>query len=298
MSSVTSYAIKQQGGSFDLVFEDRFELVFLIGRTARLSRFVRPAVAVEVTRQLSFYTLFINIKLLCLDVYEYIIWRCRCLNSQSEESMQREAAAATIQRLWRYTKDSTGQPYHPSQRSQRSLRHSKRRSIVRTHLPFCGPDSPSHASNKSRQPKSGNSQVGATMRELTAQRMAIGILAALLVTVAFSFRQRDLTPYLTSVLLHNQTQDAQYAMKALRAARIITPNLLQYTFANGSSISFPTDYDIDSLRESEVLNVTISPFTGNSTTTLYVTRDDVVFDAFANIVAEIFMIVIWITGVM
>ena len=49
------------------------------------------------------------------------------------------------------------------------------------------------------------SQVGGAMRELTGQRVAIGILVALLLTATFTYVEEDATRPATMMILHAQT---------------------------------------------------------------------------------------------
>ena len=83
------------------------------------------------------------------------------------------------------------------------------------------------------------SQVGTAMRELTGQRVAIGILLSLVCTVLFTHTENDATRPSSMIVLHTQTADPLFADKALFAARSSSiPDLYKYKFANGSVVDF------------------------------------------------------------
>ena len=146
------------------------------------------------------------------------------------------------------------------------------------------------------------SQVGSAMRELTGQRVAIGIIVALLLTVIFTYTEEDATRPTTMIVLHSQTKFDAFATKALNAARMTAvPDLFSYELANGEIVQYdvvengrtPSD-----LRPSERLRITILTVDVNDTTTgsfsVYSERRE---EAVVTILSTLFIVLLWFFGV-
>jgi len=99
------------------------------------------------------------------------------------------------------------------------------------------------------------SHVGGAMRELTGQRVAIGILVALLLTAFFTYVEEDATRHATMMILHAQTTGTRINMDgtqtvtrpppqswinmALKAARSSSvPDMYRFDIANGKNVTF------------------------------------------------------------
>jgi class 3 adenylate cyclase len=146
------------------------------------------------------------------------------------------------------------------------------------------------------------SQVGSAMRELTGQRVAIGIIVALLFTVLFTYTEEDATRPTTMVVLHSQTSMVAFADKSLDAARSSSvPDLFYYQMANGENRS----YDViennrppSELRPSEKLNVTVITNVTNITTIgLFSYRDERREEGFVAFLSTLFILLLWFFGV-
>lgn len=136
---------------------------------------------------------------------------------------------------------------------RRNLTHSANRSArqIRKKASYYSRDSSSH--------------VGAAMRELTGQRVAIGVIVAMLLNIVFTYKEDDATPVMTMILLHGQTSNARCANNALNIARSsVVPNLFSYKRFNESGLVLSEEYELDSgrtfdhIRMREMLNVTVS----------------------------------------
>ena len=117
----------------------------------------------------------------------------------------------------------------------------------------------------SQYSRDSSSHVGAAMRELTGQRVAIGVIIAILLNVLFTYKEDDGTPIMTMILLHGQTRNEKFANMALNIARSsVVPNLLSYRRYNESGLLLSEEYELgsgrslDDIRLREMLNITIA----------------------------------------
>ena len=147
--------------------------------------------------------------------------------------------------------------------------------------------------------RKAESQVGTAMREITGQRVAIGIILSLIITVLFTYRELDDSPVRTMVMLHNQTAVSDdFKDVSIAAAReSVIPALFSYEDASGNV----TYYDLDNvrpenLREGEILEINI---TDGSSSTLgtFSYREEVRDQALVRLISTIFIIFIWLFGV-
>jgi hypothetical protein len=147
-----------------------------------------------------------------------------------------------------------------------------------------------------RQPES---QVGSAMRELTGQRVAIGIIIALLLTVLFTYSENDATRPSTMIVLHNQTMNEKYANASLKAARDSSiPDLYEYEFANGEIQTFTlTGENPDKLRDREVLRISIMDPLGGKTVGLFAYRNERRDAALVELCSTVFILLVWFFGV-
>lgn len=158
------------------------------------------------------------------------------------------------------------------------------------------------SSNVSTAAKRRNeSQVGTAMRELTGQRVAIGIILALVLTVLFTYTEEDSTRPSAMIVLHNQTGTGDFASRALFAAReSAIPDLFQYQLANGSvwnySVSEIGGDPSVTLRPRETYIVQITAPSG-TTVGNFAFRNERVQQAWVSIFSTIFIILIWFFGV-
>jgi class 3 adenylate cyclase len=168
------------------------------------------------------------------------------------------------------------------------------------------------------------SQVGGAMRELTGQRVAIGILLALFLTATFTYVEDDATRPATMVILHAQTTGTSispdgmttitqpppqsWIETALNAARrSAVPDLYQFDAAtiNGSheTYQFAVEENQD-LRNRERLQVTIKStnMTSPSNSTMasvgwFAYRGERQNEALVQLFSTIFILLLWLFGV-
>lgn len=149
--------------------------------------------------------------------------------------------------------------------------------------------------------KRKESQVGTAMRELTGQRVAIGIIVALVLTVLFTYTEQDATRPAAMIVLHNQTGNEAFANRSLAAARASSiPDLYFYQLANGETRTFPIpelgDDPASTLRPREIYNVNVTGATG-TTIGNFAFRNERVEQAWVSIFSTIFIILVWFFGV-
>ena len=143
------------------------------------------------------------------------------------------------------------------------------------------------------------SQVGSAMRELTGQRVAIGIIIALVLTVLFTYSENDATRPSTMIVLHNQTMNNNYAAASLNAARDSSiPDLYQYVFANGTTQNFTViGENPENLRDREILKIAVVDSHGFQTVGFFAYRDEKKNQALVELCATVFILLVWFFGV-
>ena len=202
-------------------------------------------------------------------VFKKIIGFLTCKACSKEKNHATEAAE-DIKKVWRM---SVANNFLDSVK-QRSLA----KSMVPSSLRKSKKGSNSSLGSSSSKRKQTESHVGTAMRELTGQRVALGIVLSLTITVLFTYQEFNETSFRTMVMLHEQTS-VSVAFKdiAIEAARNSTiPNLYKYEDALGNP---PTYYDLDtimpkSLREREILEVNVTDGSSSTMGTFSIERTD------------------------
>jgi class 3 adenylate cyclase len=144
------------------------------------------------------------------------------------------------------------------------------------------------------------SQVGTAMRELSGQRVAVGIIIALIFTVLLTYTEDDVTRPSTMVVLHNQTGNPSFADKSLDAARRSTiPDMYSYRFANGTERLFELTGDErpDKLRDREKILISINDTNGRTTTAYFSFRHERQEEALVSLFSTLFVLLVWFFGV-
>jgi len=265
----------------------------IVGRAARLARFIRPSTAVKISRSVNILNIIQKVRTWWnrnsrSRTMNWIFHRfCFCFGPVYEKHLQRDDAAVIIQRAWLKFNGYSNLP--DKRRSLASFRSMK--AIARL-------STSSIRRGRSKSKSHEDSQVGAAMRELTAQRIVIFIMLAILLAIILTYRELNTTPIEVMKTLHFQTQFANYSGTALEAARITTlPNMFAYNFSNGSKITWElSQYDFDQLRDSEIMNVTIISRMGDrilSTGASVVIRENVQQEAFISILWGVAIIIFW-----
>lgn len=232
------------------------------------------------------------------------------LRNTKHEEFRRQVAATKIQRAWRATvaqspevgNDVAWIGQRGSVRSAMAASGKKKHHLWRTAEALTSSKHSTQTSTRGRRPES---QVGSAMRELTAQRVALGIIIALLLTVLFTYNENDATRPSSMIVLHNQTANEDYATASLQAARgTAIPDLYQYTFESGETVNFTVSSEEDpaDLREREKVRITVKTSfldgtSGNETVGLFAYRQERHNQAWVQICATLFILFIWLFGV-
>mmetsp|Transcript_20576 Transcript_20576/g.44963 ORF Transcript_20576/g.44963 Transcript_20576/m.44963 type:complete len:1245 (+) Transcript_20576:360-4094(+) len=210
----------------------------------------------------------------------------------SDEKQHSTEAARKIQKAWRVSKGN----HFMSSVKKNSLAKSLMPSSLRKSQKE---DSTSSLGSSSNKHKRAESQVGTAMRELTGQRVALGIILSLVITVLFTYVENNDTPARTMVMLHNQTSVSNVfkdiAIGAARSSAI--PNLFKYEDAGGNT----TYYDLNSirpdlLREREILEINVTDGSSSTMGTFSV-EEQARGAALVRLLSTIFIILIWLFGV-
>ncbi|CAJ1936523.1 unnamed protein product [Cylindrotheca closterium] len=206
------------------------------------------------------------------------------LVSDPNRDLKRHLAAIKIQRAWRW-----------------------KMSMTRLHSMRGANGQPTNGGprfrNSSTMDIKEQTQVGRAMAEITGQRLAITILASLLLTLLFSYFENKATAPAAMVVLHGQSVNAvntgNYTIeRALDAARISVPGLFEYqTKSVETPFEYGVGYIINDLREREKLQITVTDVDGNISKGLFVFREERVDEARIQFFATIFSCLIWFLGV-
>ncbi|GKY97177.1 hypothetical protein MPSEU_000676100 [Mayamaea pseudoterrestris] len=238
----------------------------------------------------------------------------------SDEQWRRHVAATKIQRLWRRYKGmdpdyllESGTGWKPLGRASKTTDQAlqKKSSIMHFSISRAlpgrrGTTTASAAATKplnrsGRKTVNRESQVGTAMRELTGQRVAIGIIIGLLLTVLFTYTEVDATRPATMIVLHNQTSYPAFANRSLEAAMSSSiPDLYTYVLANGQIKNFSISEmqaGERALRPRETLIVTIQGYDGSATTGKFALKDERQEEALVALLSTIFILVVWFFGV-
>eukprot|EP00980_Cylindrotheca_fusiformis_P031523 scaffold26496_cov113-Cylindrotheca_fusiformis.AAC.6 len=220
----------------------------------------------------------------------------RFMESEKPHSVHHDAAV-TIQRAWRaHSKSDTAT--NSSSNSDGVSPLDKTTSQGRK-----GSILTSNGRASRFQLKSGTlreSQVGSDMRELTGQRVALGVLLSLLFTVIFSYTEPSTTTATAMVALHNQTQSTQFQKQVLDSAKDTSiPDLFFYEATSGNQFFFPpedTNLDGTELKSRDWLRVVVVDTSNQLSIGWFSLRDDQTQMAVMSIVSTIVIIIIWFVG--
>ncbi|CAJ1936529.1 unnamed protein product [Cylindrotheca closterium] len=151
------------------------------------------------------------------------------------------------------------------------------------------------------QQKSGTlqeSQVGSDMRELTGQRVALGVLFSLVFTVLFTYTEPSTTTESAMIVLHNQTRNLAFERPVLNAAKDSSvPHLFKYKTSRDHDFDLPlTDINGNELKERDQLVVTVIDPDDRKSIGWFSNRRLETQKALTSIVATFFIIIIWFVG--
>eukprot|EP00546_Thalassionema_frauenfeldii_P004269 CAMPEP_0178907882 /NCGR_PEP_ID=MMETSP0786-20121207/7615_1 /TAXON_ID=186022 /ORGANISM="Thalassionema frauenfeldii, Strain CCMP 1798" /LENGTH=823 /DNA_ID=CAMNT_0020579725 /DNA_START=877 /DNA_END=3348 /DNA_ORIENTATION=+ len=233
-----------------------------------------------------------------------------------DEDFRRDVAATRIQKAWRARMSDGGAqgrqyedyawaPSHefnvnPAENTRKSRSFRKSLGTQTNALGAMSVRRARITSGSRRQ----ESQVGNAMRELTGQRVAVGIILALIITVLFTYTESDATRSCTMITLHDQTSNSAYANASLDAAyNSSIPDLLQYNFSNGESRTFPSGVvakdraQIDKLRNREIVEITVNDPLTNKTMGKFDNKQQQRDAAWVQLLSTIFILLVWYFGV-
>ena len=229
-----------------------------------------------------------------------------------EEDFRRQVAAVKIQRAWRsahtHGYDSQSDDLDVAWKGRGTATNAMERALHQRSFALRNGRKPSSMSNlksslgnpsESRK-RRNESQVGTAMRELSGQRVAMGIILSLIVTVLLTYTENNATRPSTMIVLHTQTEHSSFAEKSLEAARMSSiPDLYSYKFANNTIQTFELfgDEHPDKLRDREKIKISVEGFDGNVTTGYFSYRNERQEEALVSLLSTIFVLLVWFFGV-
>mmetsp|Transcript_29728 Transcript_29728/g.59764 ORF Transcript_29728/g.59764 Transcript_29728/m.59764 type:complete len:1176 (-) Transcript_29728:21-3548(-) len=308
-------------------FHFNWEILVVIGRTARLARPIRSHVLVE---GMHFYVTR-NAKLLYLNPSFWLRKLASLQNYRSKSSRNETSLAHASERvLVGSAATNTGNVFSLGDTMRGSdLRNSMVRvteeqdselSTEGKKKCFCFPckenlipkeirrksykaggESDDENGTESKQYHYGNSKdtrshVGATMQQLTGQRVALGVFLAFLMNVLCNWQRTDATPIMAMAVLHGQTDNTMFAKQAVETARdTVIPNLL--TYSRGGSVLLNETIPAH-LRPRELLYINISSLESGVTTTGCFSIENYLEQlALYEILMVLFIIIVWLLGI-
>ena len=345
-----------------------WDLLAIIGKTARVARFIRSSTAVKLASRINWFKILntcnplyylrrlkkvtptdAKARVKSIDILDRrASWTNAILRSKIQHSnpsitgsidhrgggmgiiysmlrtvgilkdnkyeFRRQVAATKIQRAWRrcratHSADSDGHENHGyddmawkgrgSSSNVNSISNKKSNVLQsRTSMNPNGSDTVLRGSDRRRR---NESQVGTAMRQLTGQRVAIGIIIALVMTVLLTYQEISAAEATTMIVLHSQTSNELYAEKALLAAKSSSmEDLFEYYSASGKAFEFPLkngDMDPADLRDNEKLRIIVKDSANNVTVGLLSIRDQIREQAVVSILTTIFVLLVWFFGV-
>jgi class 3 adenylate cyclase len=150
-----------------------------------------------------------------------------------------------------------------------------------------------------------DSQVGTAMAEVTGQWVAAIILIGLVLTIIFTYHERDATRPSTMVVLHNQVMRSANEFGVEKAVNTsvssVIPDLYEYTGESDTlneTIAFRFDpgIDVDTLREREKLKIIVEDSKGRTEGT-FENKREIQDEALVELLMTIFVLVVWFLGV-
>lgn len=150
-----------------------------------------------------------------------------------------------------------------------------------------------------------DSQVGTAMAEVTGQWVATITLFSLILTVLFSYHERDATRPATMVVLHGQVtqgSDPSLAERAINTSvQSVIPDLLDYKLwepdLNDVSLNFFFEPEREvGLRDREKLKIIVKDSWGTSEGT-FENRNEKRAEAMLELLVTIFVLLVWFLGV-
>jgi class 3 adenylate cyclase len=238
------------------------------------------------------------------------VWRAALYSGHNDDGVE-GSERSTSESAWKGNYRSGGRNVNPVDRAlqKRSFLHNYGKMNVKNIgadaiVPAAGRNGEMGGSPPSTQMSPtqtrNESQVGSAMRELTGQRVAIGILLALILTVLFTYTESNATRPSTMIVLHTQTMHSDFADKSLDAARNSSvPDMFEYTFANNTIRKFTltNGEGQTDLRDRETLRITVTGSDNNVTTGVFSQKNEAHEDALVAFLSTIFILLVWFFGV-
>ena len=149
-----------------------------------------------------------------------------------------------------------------------------------------------------------DSQVGSAMAEVTGQRVATVILISLILTIFFTYAQRDSSRSSTMVVLHGQimnTTNLTTIDTALETARNSSiPGLFYYDkMSDIQTLNYTFDIageNPDELRDREKLKIVVNDTRG-TTDGVFTYRSERQSESLVELLATLFVLLVWFFGV-
>jgi len=151
-----------------------------------------------------------------------------------------------------------------------------------------------------------DSQVGTAMAEVTGQWVATIILIGLILTILFTYQERDSTRPSTMVILHGQIARSGSVTMAEKAVNTsvnsVIPDLYDYkgdvdVLGRTLSLRYDPGIDVQSLRQREKLRIVVKDASGGRSEGFFENKQEKREEALVELLMTIFVLVVWFLGV-
>lgn len=297
-----------------------FALLILVPKAARIARLIPSSTVIEISNKINFYWYLRR----CNPLWHWDSFKERRdkLNDLNSDGVDLSAAARlkalgvniqhsrakSILHYFGIVRDpSRDLKYHLAamkiQRAWRWKMSVQRFNSLRGPVDGTSDGAPRIRNYASNIDTKAQTQVGRAMAEITGHRLAFTILASLLLTLLFTYFEKNASAPATMVVLHGQAINAikngdSSLEKALSASRSVIPGLFEYDVKGiDSPFLYGVDHVIDDLREREKLKITVTDVNGFATKGIFVFRKERVGQARIQFFATLFSCLVWFLGV-
>lgn len=278
-------------------FEGDFDLLLAIAKAARAARFIRSGEAVKLASAIQWFALW--------NVPKRWVQRIRRKRERRSSMTDYLAGPTDVDHNESGTEAAVGVTSDSQEIPDDSMRPTGQVNLMGQYASQTKTQGSTSATRTNEEQDGSKSsrrselKVGNAMRELTGQRVAIGIIFSLLLTALFTYVEQNTIWPATMIVLHNQTSVERFREPALLAARSsVVSDLFWYQFSDGSSQSFtlPDNKDPSHLRDGEIVRISVQGVDGE-TVGQFRARDQRRSAAGVSLLSTLFIVMVWFFGV-
>eukprot|EP00934_Nitzschia_sp_Nitz4_P004902 Nitzschia sp. Nitz4//scaffold133_size116822//8420//11773//NITZ4_003791-RA/size116822-processed-gene-0.48-mRNA-1//-1//CDS//3329535348//4892//frame0 len=228
-------------------------------------------------------------------------WRARLFRPMENKSMDGMDVISTDDDGWRgRAGGSNALERVLKKRNMLGQYHRQNNRNIRNDSTHPGTDGmQQHASTRA------DSQVGTAMAEVTGQWVATIVLFGLVLTILFTYHERDSTRPSTMAVLHGQVtrvDDETFVEKAFNTSLQVIAGIIEYRVFDANATTTPTYtfynevHGQNDLRNREKLEIVVQDDWGR-TVGIFANRNEEKLEALLEMLITIFVLIVWYLGV-